>query len=216
MPAKNVVKEFYPDAYYHIYNRGVAKQTIFIDEQDYKSFLSYLKIYLSSIDKSIKVSPSRKLKNYFQKLRLLAYCLMPNHFHLFIWQENKNSISEFMQSILTKYSMYFNKKYKRIGPVFQGKYKAVRIVSENQFTYLSKYLHRNPFQILPTGSDLEGYKYSSYQNYLRKFSQSWLDINEILNYFSKTKTFNSYKNFVEEIDETDLLRIKNLVLDLDF
>ena len=218
MPSKNIVKEFVPEAYYHIYNRGVAKQKIFLDDQDYKSFLSYLKLYLtlSSLQgPTLKVAPSRILKNYFDQIKLLAYCLMPNHFHLFVWQKDANEITNFMRSLITKYAIYFNKKYKRVGPVFQGNYKAVMVKTENQFIYLSKYIHRNPLP-LPTRLDLVGYKYSSYGNYLGKFSQAWVDKSEILSYFSKLNPEESYQKFVEEIDERDLILIKDEMLDFEF
>lgn len=218
MPAKNIIKEFAPESYYHLYNRGVAKQKIFLDEQDYKVFLSYLKLYLTSPDlqgRTLKVPPTRKLKNYFDLARLLAYCLLPNHFHLFVYQRENDTITNFMRSIGTKYSMYFNKKYKRVGPVFQGRYKAVMVTSEIQFIYLSKYIHRNPLP-LPTRTDLEGYKYSSYPIYLGKFYQSWIDKNEILSYFSKIKAAESYRQFVEETEERDLTLIKDEMLDFEF
>lgn len=214
MPAKNIIKEFAPDSYYHIYNRGVAKQKIFTDNQDYKVFLGYLKLYLTIPENNDKVSPSKQLKNYFEKATLLAYCLLPNHFHLFVYQKENNTITDLMRSIGTKYSMYFNKKYKRVGPVFQGNYKAVLIKTESQFIYLSKYIHRNPLP-LPAGSNLAGYKYSSYQNYLGLFNQAWIDKSEILSYFSKQKTAASYQQFVEETDERDLMIIKDLMLDFD-
>ena len=76
MPAKNSLKEYSPDSYYHVYNRGVAKQNIFLDQQDYKTFLSYLKLYLTPANlqgQSLQVAPSKKLKNYTQELKLLAY-----------------------------------------------------------------------------------------------------------------------------------------------
>lgn len=218
MPAKNIIKEFAPESYYHIYNRGVAKQKIFLDNQDYKVFLSYLKLYLIESNlqgRTLKVPPTRKLKNYCNLARLLAYCLLPNHFHLFIWQKEKNTITNFMRSMGTKYSMYFNKKYHRVGPIFQGRYKAVMIKTETQFIYLSKYIHRNPLS-LPTRTDLEGYKYSSYQIYLGKFTQNWVDKSDILVYFSKKKIAQSYRQFVEEIDERDLILIKDQMLDFDF
>ncbi len=218
VPAKNIIKEFVSEAYYHIYNRGVAKQKIFLDDQDYKTFLSYLKLYLTLPNlqgPTLKVAPSRILKNYFDRIKLLAYCLMPNHFHLFVWQKDIDTITNFMRSLITKFSIYFNKKYERVGPVFQGNYKAVMVSTENQFIYLSKYIHRNPIDILPTRSNLEGYKYSSYQTYLGKFTQTWVDKSETLSYFSKINSEESYQQFVEEIDERDLLMIKNSMLDFD-
>ena len=216
MPSKNIIKEYVGEACYHVYNRGVAKQDIFLDKQDYKTFLSYLKIYLSKKDDLQKIAPTRQLKNFFEELTLLAYCLMSNHFHMLVWQKDPMTMANFMRSIATKYSRYFNKKYHRVGPVFQSRYKAVLVTGENQFIYLSKYIHRNP---LPTRTDLvglEGYKYSSYLNYLGLINQTWLGTSEIISYFSKSNTGETYKKFVEEIDETDLIRIKDLMLDFDF
>lgn len=125
-------------------------------------------------------------------------------------------MANFLRSLMTKYSMYFNKKYKRVGHVFQGRYKAVRVESETQFIYLSKYIHRNPLEILPTGTVLEGYKYSSYPNYLNLFNQTWVDKTDIMSYFSKINPQESYKRFVEETDERDLPLIKDITLDFDY
>ena len=217
MPAKNVIKEYKPESYYHVYNRGVAKQKIFLDEVDYKKFLSYLKLYLMPFNLqglSLKVAPSRMLKNYTDEVKLICYCLMPNHFHLLVWQNNIDSIHHFMRSLGTKFSMYFNRRYKRVGPVFQSTYKAVEVESEEQLIYLSKYIHNNPREILPTGIILEGYKYSSYLNYLGIINQSWVKHEEILGMpFFRGKN-SSYKRFVEELDERDLVVIKKSLLDL--
>lgn len=215
MPAKNALKEYHENGYYHLYNRGVNKNPIFFDEQDYKTFLYYLKVYLSSSELQVeylKLYPSRKLKNYFERLKLLAYCLMPNHFHFLIWQKDPEAINYFMRSFTVKYAMYFNRKYKRVGPLFQGVYKAVLVESEPQLIYLSKYIHRNPVE-LTSGRVLEAYKYSSYQNYLGLFNQPWVCRDDILELFSKTKFSNSYRSFVEEIDERDLPMIKALVIE---
>lgn len=217
MPGKNVLKNYKPNSYYHVYNRGVAKQNIFRDVDDYKKFLSYLKLYLTQSDlqgsslKEMKVAPSRRLKNYFGKVRLHAYCLMPNHYHMLFYQTEIDGINYFMRSFATKYSMYFNRKYNRVGPLYENIFKAVEVESENQLIYLSKYIHRNPVDILPSRMFLEGYKYSSYPNYLRRFFQSWVEINEILSYFTKQ----SYKKFVEEEDERDINNIKGLTIDLE-
>jgi len=215
MPAKNALKEYHENGYYHLYNRGVNKGAIFSDEQDYKTFLYYLKLYLCSEKLQVeylKLYPSRKLKNYCDRLKLLAYCSMPNHFHLLVWQKDQDAINYFMRSLTVKYAMYFNKKYKRIGPLFQGVYKAVLVENEPQLVYLSKYIHRNPIE-LTSSRVLEVYPYSSYQNYLGKFNQDWVKRDEILDYFSKTRIANSYRAFVEETDERDLPMVKSLVLE---
>ena len=215
MPAKNALKEYHENSYYHLYNRGVNKGLIFSDDQDYKIFLYYLKLYLCSEALQVeylKLYPSRKLKNYCNRLKLLVYCLMPNHFHLLVWQRDPDTINFFMRSLTVKYAMYFNKKYKRVGPLFQGVYKAVQVENEPQLIYLSKYIHRNPIA-LTSGRVLEVYRYSSYQNYLGMFDQEWLKRNEILDYFSKTKLSNSYRAFVEETDERDLPMVKMLTLE---
>lgn len=226
MPSKNVIKEYEPGGYYHLYNRGVDKRTIFITAKDYKTFLSYLELYLIPSDlqgSSLKVSPSRKLKNFHGDITLLSYCLMPNHFHLMVRQNSERGIDHFMRCLSTKYVRYFNSRYKRIGPLFQGIYKAVRITSEHQFTYLSKYIHRNPLD-LPAFKDaafkddprrLQEYPYSSYGNYLKRFQQTWVSTDDILSYFSKINPRLTYRSFVEESEPDDISYISKLALDLE-
>ena len=215
MPAKNALKYYKEKSYYHVYNRGVAKQKIFHSKEDYKVFLSYLKLYLTPTDlqgQSLKVSPSRTLKNYFEAVELISYCLMPNHYHLLIYQEKKHDIANLMRSIGTKYSMYFNRKYKRTGPVFESRYKAVQVTEQDHLVYLSKYIHRNPVDILPSRTVLEGYKYSSYGNYLGMFSQDWVKPERVLKYFTEVNRLVTYKKFVEEIDD-DLKGLQNKLID---
>lgn len=214
MPAKNTVKEYKENAYYHIYNRGVAGQNIFNDKKDYKKFLSYLKLYLTPIDlqrHALQVSPSKVLKNYTEQISLLCYCLMPNHFHILLQQHGERSIADFMKSLSMKYSLYFDKRYSRRGPLYEDRYKAVEVTSEGQFIYLSKYIHRNPVDILPAKTRLAGYKYSSYGNCLKLFHQPWVKTDDILSYFKTS----SYKNFVEETDERDLVLVRKVAIDLE-
>ena len=149
------------------------------------------------------ISPSREPKNYSSQIELLAYCLMPNHFHLLIKQSSGRGIAEFMQSLTLKYVLYFNKKYKRVGGLFQSRYKSVLVESEDQFVYVSKYIHRNPIDLMPSRPGLEGggiceYKYSSCGNYVGLFSQNWVKTQEILSYFRKFKRNSDYRSFVEE------------------
>jgi putative transposase len=142
--------------------------------------------------------------------------LMPNHFHLLIRQHTEKGMAKFVQSILTKYVRYFNTKYRRVGGLFQGVYKTVRIHNEDQFTYITKYIHRNPLGDNPTRSHLEGlisYKYSSYGNYLGLFKQSWVKTDDILSYFSNTNSRSTYQAFVEEVG--DVSRVYKEMIDLD-
>ena len=225
MPQKNSRKEYGAGGYYHIYNRGIDKREIFLDEQDYSVFIGYMKFYL---DKPIlqgqalkgvngkTVPPSRISKNYTNEISLLAYCLMPNHFHFLIRQSSDRGIAEFMQSLLLKYVLYFNKRYKRVGSLFQSRYKTVLIHNEDQFIYITKYIHRNAIDLVPSRPGLEGlrdYKYSSYGNYLGLFKQSWVKTEDILSYFSKTNPKNTYQAFVEETG--DIAMVYKEMIDLD-
>ena len=171
MPAKNSVKEFVSDSYYHIYNRGVEKRIIFKDEQDHAVFLSYLMTYLlpkdevalravianpgSTSKEKDKALKALRLNNFADSITLIAYCLMPNHFHLLVKQTEEMTIDSFMQSFCTRFSLYFNRKYRRVGPLFQGLYKAVRIVSDEQLLQLSRYIHRNPISLASQGTSCE-------------------------------------------------------------
>ena len=109
MPAKNSTKTYVENGYYHVYNRGVDKRLIFQDLQDYRVFLSFLKTYLSLKDETNlrnqlserslspkdrdKVWQIMRMDNYSQTITLLAYCLMPNHFHLFLKQKSSSTIN---------------------------------------------------------------------------------------------------------------------------
>lgn len=225
MPSKNALKEYEAGGYYHLYNRGVNKRSIFKDQKDYSTFLSYLQFYLTSPDlrgsssqDQFPIAPSKQLKNYVGEIELLAYCLMPNHFHLMLKQNSQYGINHFMRSLCTKYSRYFNTRHKRVGHLFQGIYKAVRVTDEYQFTYLTKYLHRNSLDLSTFKDDprrLSEYKYSSYGNYLHLFQQSWVSTSDILSYFSQTNPRLTYQNFVEESEPDDITRIAKITLDLE-
>lgn len=233
MPAKNSIKTYVNNGFYHIYNRGVEKRNIFLDEQDYRVFLSYLKIYLSPVeesvnylqnndelvyqDKNIQISRLYTLNNFFNKIDLISYVLMPNHFHLELHQVNRKDIEVFMRSLITKYTMYFNRKYKRVGPLFQGRYKAVLILGEEYLLHLSCYIHLNPLELLAKYQQLQSYPWSSYPTYIGNLRIKWLKNDFILSVFVKNKgnLFNSYREFVEnytkELEKDD--KYRDLYLD---
>lgn len=236
IPARNRTKQYLENSYYHIYNRGVEKRLIFMDEQDYGVFLSYLKEYLSFRDEAElsnkfsnpdtsykekdRILRVLKLNNFYGEITLIAYCLMPNHFHFFIKQKGHQSIDKFMQSLATRYVMYFNRKHKRVGALFQDIYKAVTIDNDQQFIYLSKYIHKQAVlhNLRTKGSTLRAYNHmfshpSSYLEYLGERKTEWVHPEEVLAFFSKTNPKLSYQNFVEESD--DFSPIKKQILEED-
>ena len=233
MPARNRTKQYLENGYYHIYNRGVEKRLIFLDDQDYAVFLNYLKEYLLPKDEENlkerlsnpqttyrekdKLLKLLRLNNFYGEIIFLAYCLMPNHFHFFIKQKNSLSIDRFMQSLATRYSMYFNRKYKRVGFLCQDTYKAVLIDTEEQVIYLYKYIHKQAFihySSRSQGRTLRSQKQqpSSYPEYLEKRKTEWIHPEDVLSYFSKTNPKLSYKTFVEETGD-DFSFIQNKILE---
>lgn len=236
MPSRNRIKQYAENSYYHIYNRGVEKRLIFLDEQDYAVFLSYLKTYLlpknemglleKLSDPNISYAEKDyilkllRLNNFYGAITLLAYGLMPNHFHFFIKQKDSKSMDKFMQSLGTRYTMYFNRKYTRVGSLYQDTYKAVSIENDQQFIYLSKYIHKQTLihqsaeRIDPKGRTLQIQgQPSSYPEYLGKRRTEWVHPEKVLSFFSKTNPKLSYKAFVEE--DNDFSPIQNKTLEDD-
>jgi len=184
MPAKYKVKSFEQNGVYHIFNRGVDKRNIFLDDKDYKVFLYILKMYLLSEEDAQKGSNPFLEDSTLQKGRfhgeveLLAFCLMPNHFHLLLRQTGNEGISEFMRGLLTNYVMYFNKRHARVGSLFQGTYKAAPVTTDEQLLHVSRYIHLNPKDLSIKAS---AYDYSSLYDYLGKRETNWLMTDFILN-----------------------------------
>lgn len=226
MPAKNSRKIYIENAFYHVYNRGVEKRIIFSDAQDYNVFLKYLKEYLEPKDEKglyqrlsdetigyqekDKILKLLKLNNFAEEINLLAFSLMPNHFHLLIQQIKSKSMDCFLNSLMTRYASYFNRRRKRVGGLFQDVYKAVLVESEPQLLHLSRYIHRNPLEL---GEEFSGHQelYSSLPEYFNKRKTGWVKPQIILDYFSKKNRRNSYAAFVEENDDLEFL--KTLVIE---
>lgn len=221
MPAKNSIKQYLENGYYHIYNRGVNKSEIFLDKQDYSVFLSYLKEYLLPKDENglrnilsnqdiswvekDKAIKSLNLCNFFDEISLLAFCLMINHFHLLIQQKNANAIEHFVKSLCTRYSMYFKRKYQRVGPLFQGVYKAVLITSDEQLLCLTRYIHRQTLNLQGDNLQTQEVQPSSYGEYLGLRNTKWIKSNEILNIFYKQNPRSSYESFVHQSQDSETI-----------
>ncbi len=199
MPARNAIKEYVEDTYYHVYNRGGSKQTIFYDDQDYAVFLGLLKRYLSEDDREKK--PNRTAYPlYSDQVELLAYCLMPNHFHLLLYQIDNEGMKQLLKSVSVAYVMYFNKKYRRVGALFQQRYRAVRINDDSQLLHASRYIHLNP-------KDYLQWEWSSVYYYNGRSQADWINTSKILDqHASKDKYFEFLDDYVDRRDELEMTK----------
>lgn len=199
--------------YYHIYNRGVEKRKIFLDEYDRQRFVRLL--YLANGTEPYKFDRLRNKKfEDIQRGKSLvaigAYVLMPNHFHLLVKEVIENGISMFMEKLTTGYSSYFNKKYQRVGPLFLGVYKGEYITRDEHLKYLLAYIHLNPIKLTDSQWKEKGlrdltksrdfltqYKYSSYPDYcgVEREEQGILSLEHFPKYFNSKLDF---KDFVDD------------------
>ena len=197
-----------PGEYYHIFNRGNNKQIIFLDNRDRARFL-FLVIYLQSpvvfqnisrqvthfvkssvfnIDESVE---EEVLKN--RRVNLVAFALMPNHFHLLVNELESGGIASYMQRVLCAYTKYLNTRYEKSGHLFQGPYKAVHIEDNQQLLYLSSYIHKNPKELYKWSNREHLYPWSSYQDYAEENRWSkLLQQNVILDQFSNKKEYGRF------------------------
>ncbi|KKQ21497.1 MAG: Transposase [Candidatus Nomurabacteria bacterium GW2011_GWA1_37_20] len=133
--------------FYHLYNRGTDKRVIFLDNQDYHRFLFLM--YICNTLKSIEL---RNIGENFDRgetiIDIGAYCLMPNHFHILVHEKEEGGISKYMLKLMTSYSMYFNKKYKRTGKLYEGVFKSTHAGSDRYLKYLYSYIHLNPAKLI--------------------------------------------------------------------
>lgn len=179
---------FIENQIYHLYNRGVEKRNIFLDKQDYLRFIHGLfefnnkEAVINTLfhfnPKTMEVEPrylEKEKKPRKLLVEVLIFTLMPNHFHLVLKQKKENGIIKFMQKLGTGYTMYFNKKYKRVGGLFQGTFKAALVKDESHFIHLPFYIHTNPLDlthyrgrtsIMGLIKNLENYRWSSFLDYI--------------------------------------------------
>src|SRR3989344_7414816 len=172
---------FVTGEYYHLYNRGNSKQLIFLERKDYDHFIKLL--YLCNSTRSMAFRDVSKNIYDFEREETLvyigAYCLMSNHFHILVKEKSENGITKFMQKLSTAYSMYLNKKYKRTGGLFEGKFKSQHIHTDRYMKYMFSYIHLNPIKIIDSKwkekgikdmkaalTHLKNYQHSSYMDYL--------------------------------------------------
>lgn len=183
--------------FYHVLNRSLNRAPIFNNKRDIHNFLLCAKYYLSS-SPPVKFSLYRKNVNKYQInlndpiVKILAYCLMPNHFHFILLQNHDNGIRTYIQKLSNSYVHYINLKTKRKGALFESTFKAIRIESEEQLIHLSRYIHLNPVTAYLVKRP-QDYEYSSFSAYMGSESLIPVESSLILSQFSD---LNKYKNFV--------------------
>lgn len=168
MPSPNARRVYYAGGYYHLYNRGVEKRPIFYDRQDYQTFLFYLDAYLSSPEQLAmrypRLRPNLIEHNMHTRIKLLSYCLMPNHIHLLVFQSGARDYSQLMKQLTNAHTQYFNQKYARVGSLFQGPFKARFIENESSLVNVANYIHQNPVRA-GLATQPGTYVWSSWQEY---------------------------------------------------
>lgn len=169
------------DLIYHVFARGNNRDPIFFDSTDFERFLTNLERYREKFT-----------------FTLYAYCLLPNHFHLLL-RSGKTSLSQIMQALLTAYTMYVNKKYHRVGHIFQGRFKSIVVEKDSYLLQVLRYIHLNPVKAGMVET-VEEYPWSSYLKYLTVGGKPQLKIEEILAMFSQDSV-KQKQLFVEFITE---------------
>jgi REP element-mobilizing transposase RayT len=172
----------YPNAFYHVMNRGAGRQSIYLIDDDYEMFLEAV-----------------KESSKFFGIRVLAYALMPNHYHLLV-QTPKANLSRAMRHVNSVYTQRFNRYHKKDGPLFRGRYKAILVQEDEYLTHLIRYIHLNPVQANLT-EDLAKYPWTSHKPYLKGQNQApWLCVRLGLAFFAgKLKTaLKAYRQFLKD------------------
>jgi putative transposase len=223
MPARNT--PLVTGQYYHIFNRGINRRLTFINKREYQRALSSLQYCLYSkrpvsyskfltLDQDLRQIIIEKLNKVPKLVKVIAFCLMPNHFHLLVKQQLDNGISKLLGDFQNGYTRYFNTRNNRSGPLFNTQFKAVLIETDEQLVHVSRYIHLNPYTafIIKEIEELENYNWSSLPEYINTQSKI-TESEEILSLF---KNAQAYQKFI--FDQADYQRklgiVKHLAIDI--
>lgn len=188
MPVRNTIRFDISESFYHVYNRGVNRQLIFRNGVDKAFFLKLLARYLGNEITTDAYGNVHKTFN--DKLELVCFCLMDNHFHLLFYQIDQGALRGFMQSLANSYIHYFNKKYERSGPLFESRYKSSLVETPSYLEHISRYIHLNP-------KNWRTHSYSSLPFYLGSKRPQWLKPQRMLDNFKGT----DYLKFMEDYED---------------
>lgn len=205
---------------YHVFNRGIASQPTFFNKRDYDRALESF-FYYQNTNPLIKYSrfltlPIKERAEMLQDLsedknylaEIISYCLMPNHFHFLLRQIKDGGIAKFVGNFTNSYTRYVNTKQERSGPLFTGKFKSVRIETQDQLVHVSRYIHLNPYTsfVVKTLENLRKYPYSSFPEFIGETDSQLCMKEDVLANF---KTVKQYEKFI--FDQADYQRSLDLV-----
>lgn len=208
MPGRRDIFHVY--GIYHIFNRTIDKRSIFHDIKLAQLFLDTLYYYRShratiSFSQFRHQIPEVRLgiekeiaqKTYY-KIDILAFCLMPTHFHLIVQELQANGTVTFMSNTANSLTRYYNLKQKRKGPLFLPRFQSREIVTDEQLEHVSRYLHLNPFSsgLVKKIDDLIEYHWSSYRYYLTQDRSQLVNPGPIMDLFGGD--LGKYKSFVDD------------------
>lgn len=192
---------------YHVYNKSIEKRIIF-NEEYCNLFIKTARYYRSSqsilrFSNFQKLSPNllepyekRVLDKRSFRVTILAYCLMPTHYHFLIKQNQDRGISIFTSQLQNSFTRFYNIKSLRTGPIFLEKFKSKPITSEEQLKHVSRYIHLNPYSggLIEKVGEIGKYSYSSFSKYLGLTDKTFCDPNIVLSLFNENRE--KYKDFV--------------------
>lgn len=185
--------DFIEGNYYHIYNRGCNRENIFRSNENYLFLTSKLKDY--SIELNVSV---------------IAYCLMPNHYHFLVKQNGNSEAGLLPQNIFNSYTKAFNKLFGRSGTLFEGPYKSIHVDKTEYVVHLCRYIHRNPFDANIV-TNIEDWKFSNYLECIEKRKGVIFEQEFIKNHFG---SFEGHEKFVLDYNDDSEIqeRVKHYLL----
>lgn len=210
--------------YYHVFNRGVEKRPTFTSKYEFLramdsiNFYRYGELHIRyskylNLNQDKKVEFLKNLNEDQLQVEIVAFCLMNNHFHFLLKQLKDYGIVKFMAKFTNSYTKYFNTKHQRVGPLFQGVFKAVHIKDDEQLIHLSRYIHLNPVSgFIIKIEDLTNYLWSSYPDYMGIMKKQISNPQDVLGLF---KTAKQYQEFVYDQANysQNLKKVEHLMID---
>ncbi|MBI2609615.1 transposase [Candidatus Giovannonibacteria bacterium] len=194
--------------YYHVFNRGVEKRNIFLDDKDRWRFLSLLfalqgDAVLNPFGRIVPLVEHRMFNNLIfgqieksRYIELVGFCLMANHFHLIVGSEKEGGISKYMQRLLNAYTKYFNTRYNRSGHLFGSKFQSAHIDTDKYLHYLTAYIHLNPGELKRWKKKELQYPWSSYQDYV--YESRWANFLNPSLILDQFETRSEYRDLLEK------------------